>query len=164
MGICRKLINTKNMEFVTGIFTSSIICLIWQNMVQMKQKVQANRNMLTGKPAGYEGLMLPGRTLGFVTMHGSDLSATTTGSRLPKALLKFSPVHGSGFLKHVIPDVQSPFETSAASWVSTWGLNSDGTNHSKLITWLQACYCLTVLIRYRRTWDLGGKRSYPWYQ
>lgn len=40
--------------FVTGIFSSSVICLIWQNVFRMKQEVQTNRAVLTKKPAGCE--------------------------------------------------------------------------------------------------------------
>lgn len=101
------------MVFVTDIFASSIICLIRQNMVRMKQKVQTNHDMLTRKPAGYEGPTPPGRTLDFIAMQDSDLSTATSGAQFPKALLHFSPGHSSDFQKHVIPDVESPFENPA---------------------------------------------------
>jgi len=50
-------------------------------MVRMKQKVQTNHEVLTRKPAGYEGPTPPGKTLEFVTMQDSDLLATTSGAQ-----------------------------------------------------------------------------------
>lgn len=66
----------KNTVFVTGIFASSVICLIWQNVVRKKQRVQTNYNTLSRKPLGTG---VPYHLEGHVQY--SDPSATTGGAQ-----------------------------------------------------------------------------------
>lgn len=56
-------------------------------MVTRKQKGQTNHDRLTRKPAGHEAPIPPAKTLEFVAMQDSGISATTSGAQLSKALL-----------------------------------------------------------------------------
>lgn len=51
----QEIIHRKTWDLLLVFFSSSIICLIWQNMFRMKQEVQTNRATLTKNPAGWEG-------------------------------------------------------------------------------------------------------------
>lgn len=159
------------MVFITGTFASSIICLIWQNMVRTKQKVQTNHDMLTRKPAGYEGPIRPGKTLEFLKLCLSSFQrhnrhagfgplnlAATRGAQFWKALLNSAPYMAQIFKSMWYQLYRALLKIQPSNLVPKWGLNSVETNHSKLITLLQACYCLTVVIRCRRKMKPWGRK------
>lgn len=94
------------------------------------------------KTTGYRGPIPPGRTRAvFRPLSNHRWGTICLNSALYTALISKSVWHQT---------YRAPLKTQPSNWVPKWVLSSVGSNPWKLITWLQVCCCLTVLVRCRR--------------